>query len=92
MIVEEGILEVEGVDGETVDVMAQKYSGLDRESLSNFENADGVVEGVGGFRLLRNPRMRERPGEEIPPFMSIQVPASVCRAVCEPQLTDVAGF
>lgn len=73
VIVEEGILEVEGVEGETVEVMAQKYAGLDPESLSTFENQDGIVEGVGGFRLLRNARMHPRPGESIPPDLSIQV-------------------
>lgn len=76
MIVEEGILEVEGVDGESVDVMMAKYLEMDPESLRNFENADGVVEGIGGFRLLRAARQDESKFPDVPPWIGVQVQLS----------------
>lgn len=70
---EEGILEVEGVKDESVDVMMAKYHEMDEESLRNFENQDGVVEGVEGFRLLRRPRREENHYPDVPHWMGMQV-------------------
>jgi hypothetical protein len=72
-IVETGILEVEGVRGETFDIMMNKYQMMDEDALREFENADGVIEGTAGFRLLRLPRLDEVEFPDINPVRGVRV-------------------
>jgi hypothetical protein len=53
-LVQDGILEVEGVVGETIDTMLQKYVGMVGEQLQNWMDADQPVK---GFRFVRRRRV-----------------------------------
>lgn len=56
-----------------MDVMMAKYMEMDEESLRNFESQDGIVEGIGGFRLLRGLRRDENQFPGVPPWIGLQV-------------------
>eukprot|EP00892_Ulva_mutabilis_P012129 jgi/Ulvmu1/9289/UM050_0038.1 len=53
--VQDGVLEVEGVSGETPEQMETKYEGVQAHEISTWIN-DGIVENVKGFRLVRKLR------------------------------------
>jgi hypothetical protein len=63
-LVEDGYLEVEGVEGESLELMMAKYACMNDQALEAFRNEEGIIEGVKGFRLVRQ---RRAPGSH-PPF------------------------
>lgn len=76
-------MEVEGIEGETVEDMVNKYAEMDGEVLEHefLNHETGVVEGTGGFRLLRMCRRKDIPDTE-PPWLSTQVHRSFLLYCC----------
>ena len=69
-------MEVEGIEGESVEDMMTKYLDMDEDVLRHefLNHETGCVEGTGGFRLLRMRRQKEAPDSQpLPPWMGVQV-------------------
>lgn len=67
--VQDGVLEVEGVSGETAEEMELKYEGVNALDLSSWIT-DGVVENNKGFRMVRKMR---NPGPDGSGWCSVEV-------------------
>lgn len=66
---QDGVLEVEGVEEETPEQMEMKYEGVNAHEIASWVNNE-VVANVKGFRLVR--KMRKQEGEE-PGWSTIDV-------------------